>query len=113
MDLGIRQKTISSFGVGPVLAGKGNAFAEPGRELFEQLLQALVQSPVWKGATGKFLFHPFQVLLDRVGIGRIVFRKGLWSVPIRRGKLAIDAVVVAGFTQSANRRFFFVPPGNC
>ena len=55
VDPGVRKKAVSGLGLGPVLAGKRNAFAEPGRELLEQLLQALVQSPIWKGATGEFL----------------------------------------------------------
>jgi hypothetical protein len=32
---------MGGFGVGPILAGKGKTFAETGRELLQQLLQAL------------------------------------------------------------------------
>jgi len=62
IDSGIGKESISSFGVGPILTGKRDAFAEPGRELLQQLLQALVQPPIWKRATGKFLFDPFRTL---------------------------------------------------
>ena len=64
---GIRKEAVSGLGVGPILAGKGNAFAQAGSELLEQLPQALMQSPVRKGAAGEFLFDPFCTLLGWVG----------------------------------------------
>jgi hypothetical protein len=70
---GIRQEAISSFGVGPVLAGERNTFSEPGRELLQELLQALTQPLVRKRAASDFLFDPLGVSMFREESG--------WSSP--------------------------------
>ena len=69
LDFGVRQKAIGRFRMGPILTGKGNAFAQARRELLQQLLQAPVPPLVRKGAAGEFLVDPFGALLGRAANG--------------------------------------------
>jgi hypothetical protein len=55
---GVRKEAVSGLGMGPVLASKRNTFAQPGRELLQELLQSLMQPLVRKGATRYLLFDP-------------------------------------------------------
>ena len=65
----VGRKTISGFGISPVLAGKWNTCAEAGGKLLQQLLEALTKPLVGQGASRRFLGNPFCAFLGRAANG--------------------------------------------
>jgi hypothetical protein len=73
-DTLVGEKAIGGFGVGPILAGQGNAFSETGREPLQKLLQALAQPLVRPGTSGEFLVNRSRSFLVRGGNGLVLTR---------------------------------------